>query len=357
MNRKLIQIAAFAFVFLTFSCKKAEQPEAMHHRAVLTKPVMTGKTITRTYSGVVRESRVLNLGFKVAGQIRQIYVKEGDFVRQGQLLAQIDDQDYRLGVEALQVQYDQVKDEVARSRALFEQRSLSANDFEKAEAGLRQLEIQLQGNKNKVAYTRLYAPVAGYVQTVGFSASEMVDAGMSVITLMDVSRMEVVADVPCDVYQNKEAIVGYSCRTNIGGRNVFWPMTMKSLLPRADGNQLYQLHLAFEENPGEVVTSGMNIEVGIESLVDSAASGFWSIPLCSVFRDEGKTCVWVLNEDSTVQRRPVTLGASVSGDSVSVLSGLEGQEQIVRSGVRMLQEGERVKVLEKPAETNVGGML
>ena len=175
--------------------------------------------------------------------------------------------------------------------------------------------------------------------------------------LVDTVGMEVVADVPCDVYQNKEAIVGYSCRTNIGGRNVFWPMTMKSLLPRADGNQLYQLHLAFEENPGEVVTSGMNIEVGIESLVDSAASGFWSIPLCSVFRDEGKTCVWVLNEDSTVQRRPVTLGASVSGDSVSVLSGLEGQEQIVRSGVRMLQEGERVKVLEKPAETNVGGML
>lgn len=353
----MIQIAGLALIFLMSSCKRAEQPEATLHRVVLAKPVMMGKTVTRTYSGVVHESQVLNLGFKVAGQISQVYVKEGDYVHQGQLLAQIDDQDYRLGLEALQVQYDQVKDEVARSRALFEQRSLSANDFEKAEAGLRQLEIQLQGNKNKVAYTRLYAPVDGYVQMVGFSASEMVDAGMSVITLMDVSRMEVVADVPFDVYQNKADIVGCFCRVTVFGREILWPMSMKSLLPRADGNQLYQLHLAFEENPGEMLTSGMNIEVGIESLADSAASGFLSIPLCSVFRDEGKTYVWVLNEDSTVRRRLVTLGTYVSGDSVSVLSGLSGREQIVRSGVRMLQDGELVKVLDEPAETNVGGML
>lgn len=63
------------------------------------------------------------------------------------MLAELDDEDYKLGVEALQIQYNQLKDEVARTRKLFEQKSVSANDYEKASAGLRQLGVQLQVNK------------------------------------------------------------------------------------------------------------------------------------------------------------------------------------------------------------------
>lgn len=357
MNRKMIWMAAFVLLFLTFSCQNGKRPEPVLHRVVLAKPVSSGKTVTRNYSAIVHEAQELSLGFKVAGQISRVYVQVGDYVRKGQLLARIDDHDYQLGVDALQIQYDQLKDEVARSRKLFQQKSLSANDFEKAEAGLRQLQVQLQANKNKLAYTCLYAPVDGYVQAVGFSASEMVDAGMAVVTLMDVSRMEVVADVPYDVYQNRESIIGYSCRTTVAGREVCWPMKFLSLLPRADGNQLYQLHLGFREKPDERVTPGMNIEVGIETLTDTTAIQKLSVPLCSVFQEEGKTCVWVLNADSTVSRRQVTLGAQISDDWLTVVDGLTGQEQIVRSGVHALQEGERVKVIEAPAATNVGGLL
>ena len=164
--------ALIAFTLLT-ACKKTEQPETQRRSVLLTQPTHAEKTTVKTYSGRVYEAQTINLGFKVAGQISKIYVQEGDFVRQGQLVAQLDDKDYRLGVEALQIQYDQVKDEVDRSRILFEQHSLSANDYEKAEAGLRQLKVQLQSKRNQIAYTRLYAPTDGYVQSVNFSRAEM----------------------------------------------------------------------------------------------------------------------------------------------------------------------------------------
>lgn len=72
----------------------------------------------RVYAGIVEEAHLVSLAFKTPGQIEKIFVKEGDYVKKGQLLAQLDDEDYKLGVEAVQIQYDQVKDEVGRAKRL-----------------------------------------------------------------------------------------------------------------------------------------------------------------------------------------------------------------------------------------------
>lgn len=68
--------------------------------------------------------RIHNAAFETAGQIAQINVKEGEYVREGQLIASLDDADYKLGVEALQIQYDQVSDEVSRVRELYKKNIL-----------------------------------------------------------------------------------------------------------------------------------------------------------------------------------------------------------------------------------------
>ena len=55
-------------------------------------------TRMKCYPGIVREAHTIGLGFKTAGQIERICVKEGDYVRRGQLLAELDAADFRLGV-------------------------------------------------------------------------------------------------------------------------------------------------------------------------------------------------------------------------------------------------------------------
>lgn len=348
--------ALIAFTLLT-ACKKTEQPETQRRSVLLTQPTHAEKTTVKTYSGRVYEAQTINLGFKVAGQISKIYVQEGDFVRQGQLVAQLDDKDYRLGVEALQIQYDQVKDEVNRSRILFEQHSLSANDYEKAEAGLRQLKVQLQSKRNQIAYTRLYAPTDGYVQSVNFSPAEMVDAGTAVLSLMNTSQMEVVTDIPAETYLMRDQVTEYSCHLDGTEQNHEWPMRLLSLLPQADGDQLYRLRLAFDRKPEQTITAGMNIEVRLRIAASSDQENRLTLPLNAIFRNGKQTCVWVLRPDSTVEQRPITVADEIRGDRVIVTEGLKGNEQIVRAGVHALQPGEKVKVLEKPSETNVGGLL
>ena len=166
MKKKNLVCTSTLLICILCSCGKTQKSSLPVHSVEVTCPSPSCKTVTKSYSGIVREAHEISLGFKTAGQIKYIHVKEGDRVRKGELLAELDDADYKLGVDALQIQYDQLKDEVARTGKLFEQKSVSANDYEKATAGLKQLGIQLQVNKNKLEYTKLYSPTDGYIQTV-----------------------------------------------------------------------------------------------------------------------------------------------------------------------------------------------
>ena len=337
-----------------YSCSEPARKDTEVRNVELTTPVPLEKIGRKSYLGIVKEAHSINLGFKTAGQISHILVKEGDYVRKGQLLARLDDKDYRLGVEALQIQYDQLKEEVARTKRLFEQKSISANDFEKASAGLRQLGVQLQVEKNRLDYTRLCAPTDGYIQAVNFSPAEMVDAGTSLFTLLDISRMEVEVDIPVNDYRQRQQFLEYGCR--VSGSKDTLPVKFLSLTPKADGNQLYQLRLSFSKQPDRQITAGMNVEVGI-SLTDSVSMEKLSVPLRAVFRDGDNTCVWVFNPDSTVSKRPVTVSGMDAEGRAVITEGLSANEQVVCAGVNVLKDGQRVEVVKKASETNVGGLL
>lgn len=347
-------------VLLLCSCAQKKEADTYEHSVYVTSPRATGECETRVYAGVVEEAHTVSLGFKTPGQIERIFVKEGDYVKAGELLAQLDDADYRLGVEALQIQYDQVSDEVGRAKRLYEKQSMSANDYEKASAGLRQLGVQLEVNKNKLAYTKLYAPTSGYIQRVNFSAAEMVDAGTAVMSLLDVSGMEVVVDVPASVYHRRNDFRAISCRVSNGGRSDEGiELKFVSVVPKADSNQLYRMRLSVAGGESGRLTSGTNVEVSISlDCRSGVGGGRMELPMSSVWRDsEGRSCVWVVAADSSVVKRVVALDESVSGRNAVVTSGVGSDDKVVRSGVNALHAGEKVNVIATPAATNAGGLL
>lgn len=339
---------------LLCACSHEEKSSATLKSVYVTTPEGGEGTGSLNFTGVVEEDDNISIGFKTPGQIKKILVKEGDHVRTGQLLAVLDDEDYKLGVEALQIQYDQVKDEVARAARLFEKKSMTANDYEKATAGLKQLGVQLQVNKNKLAYTRLYAPAAGIIESVNFSPAEMVDAGTAVFTMIGKGVMEVVCDIPANTYFNRDNISSVSCSTPHAEGTVF-PLRILSIVPKADSNQLYRMRLAAGKEGASALTSGMNVEVKVE--MSGNGSDGLMVPTSSVFKRGNETCVWVLKPDSTVTARKITLEGTIDGNVTTVGSGLSSSDRIIRAGVSMLHEGEKVKVVAKPSETNVGGLL
>ena len=341
--------ACFSFA----GCTQGDNEKDTVHHVMCVRPVPSGGECIKSFSGTVKEAREISLGFKTAGQIERIYVEEGDQVSKGQLIAELDDADYRLGVEALQAQTGQLENEVGRMKLLFEAKSISENDYEKAAAGLRQLKAQLQLNQNKLDYTRLYAPHSGCIQSVNFEPAEMVDAGTPLVTLLDINRLEVELDIPVEVYQRKSRITGIAC-TGIGETPV--PMKLKSLTPKADGTQLYRMRLTFEGSVPQGLTAGMNAGVELR-MASEEQDGTFTLPVHAVFKENDHTYVWAIGKDSLARKVQVGLqGLDENGQAV-IASGLKGDEQVVRAGVNALQENEKVNIVPQPAKTNIGGLL
>lgn len=342
-------------LLLTNGC--TESPSHTFTRSVmLTTPTPSGAESIKYFSGVVQESHNIGLGFKTAGQIEKIYVKEGDYVKKGQLIAQLDHTDYQLGVQALEIQYKQLEDEVKRTEALYRSKSISINDYEKAQAGLQQLKVQLQVNRNKLAYTRLYAPTNGYIQSVNFAPSEMVDAGTPVINLLDMHSMEVETELPAEVYQLRSHFQRITCELpSAKGEDI--PMKILSITPKADSNQLYQLRLTFQKETDSHLSAGMNISVHIHIAATDSLRTSFTLPLHALIQSQEETYVWVMNTDSTVSKRKVNCSEIDEKGRAVITAGLKGDEQIIKAGVNALQENEKVRVIHTDSKTNVGGLI
>lgn len=344
-----------SLLFLFPSCHGGKEESPLMRSVESTRPATLSAYASKSFSGVVKEGKEISLGFKTPGQITKILVKEGDRVEEGQLLATLDDADYKLGVEAIEIQYDQLKKEVDRMKLLYENNSISGNDYDKATSGLAQLAVQLQSNRNKLDYTRLYAPASGYIQSVNFETAEMVDAGTPVFTLLDTRQMEVTVDIPASLHTQQNRINSITCRSVLSPEKKM-TMHLVSIAPKADGNQLYKMTLEFDKKPGQEITPGMNVEVELR-LRHRTSSQAYTLPLHCIFNHEGQNCVWVINNDSTVSRHVVSLDGTDEEGRAIVVDGLSGDEHIVNAGVNALRDNEKVRIIEPVSPTNVGGLL
>ena len=340
-------------VILMSACSK-ESNTQFTQSVYLISPTRVADEVEKKYSGITEGDADISLAFKTPGELNKIYVKEGDYVRKGELLAELDDSDYKLGVEALEIQYSQVKDEVSRIEKLYQQKSVSVNDYEKAQAGLKQLAIQLQLNKNKLNYTKLYAPTDGYIVSVNFSKAEMVDAGTTIFKLLDMSKMEIIVDFPVSEYQQKQNIKEAYCK--VSGIEDVIPLKLLSVTPKADGNQMYRAKFSILKPNIKHLTAGMNVEVSIISANDKDEE-IYTLPLSAVFKSGEESYVWVFNTDSTLTKKEVEIDEKINSGAVVVKEGLNGEEKVVRTGVSRLQEGQKVQPIENSSKTNVGGLL
>ncbi|MBQ4380142.1 MAG: efflux RND transporter periplasmic adaptor subunit [Bacteroidaceae bacterium] len=333
---------------LLTACGGTKKEEAQKVRNVMVvTPQNRQEAVERNFSGVVMENSTISLSFRTPGQIIRLYVDDGAHVRKGQLLAELDPKDYQLQVDAAQTQYNQMQNEVARLRKLHESNSLSGNDFEKAETGLEQLRIQLQNAKNQLSYTRLTAPVDGTIQKVHFEEMEMVSAGMSIMDLVDTRRMEVEVNIPAEAYNQLGNTTEAYC-ISAGKR---YELHRISALTKADANQLFLVKYALDGK----LSAGMNVDVYLYIGGSSTLSGL-SIPPHAIFENEGKACVWVVDNDNTVKMREVELSGVDSYGYAVVTNGLKASDKVVKAGVKALHEGDKVNIVT-PQKSNVGDLL
>ncbi|MDP1999910.1 MAG: efflux RND transporter periplasmic adaptor subunit, partial [Rhodoferax sp.] len=214
MSIKLIQAGAalLASVCLLAACSKP-QPAQEPVRAVRIVTVgLNPMSANAEFAGEVRARVESRLGFRVGGKLVRRQAEPGQRVKAGQVLAQLDPQDFKLAADAGRAQVtaaltnrDLVAAEYKRFKALRDQNFISGAELERREATLKaaqaqldQAQAQLSGQGNQASYTTLLADVSGVVTAVDAEVGQVVTAGASVLRIAQDGPRDVVFSVPED---------------------------------------------------------------------------------------------------------------------------------------------------------------
>ncbi|MDB5850842.1 MAG: efflux transporter periplasmic adaptor subunit [Rhodoferax sp.] len=350
-----------AAALLMAGCTKPA-PEAEPIRSVKVQAVATSTLQTRLeFAGEVRARVESRLGFRVAGKMVRRQAELGARVKVGQVLAQLDPQDYRLANDAAQAQvaaavtnrdlaaadykrYKELRDQNFISGAELERRD---STFKAAQAQFDQAKAQSSSQGNQAAYTRLVADVAGVVTAIEAEPGQVVSAGMTVLRIAQDGPRDVVFTVPED--KVAAATVGSPVEVRLWASNTVLSGTVREVAASADPvTRTFQVKVAID-GP-DAPSLGTTVTVLPKAL---SHEGMPVIKLpTSALRQEGNTnvtstAVWVLEPSTmTVRSQPVVV-ATADGNDAVIGSGLTPGMLVVTAGVHVLSPGQKVRIYQE----------
>ena len=319
----------------------------------------TGGSRDRSFSGIASAGEESNLSFKVSGTITQIAVKVGDAVRAGQLIARLDDKDYKLNMQQVEAQFNQAEAQVRKAeadydrvRSLYENRNAARSDLdaaraarESAAASVRALQNQLELTRLQVQYTQLRSSVNGSIASVEADVNENVQAGKTIVMMTSGERPEVEVAIPevliGQIKSGTPVTVSFDATqdrafaatiTEVGvaatGVGTMFPVTVR--LNRADE----------AVRPGMAAVVQFRFEEGDDRMV-------CLIPPVAAAEDRQGRYVYTLEleEDgfAITRRRPVTVG-ELTEKGLEISDGLVDGDLVVTAGVSRIQDGMKVRI-------------
>jgi RND family efflux transporter MFP subunit len=358
-------LLAASIAAMLSGCAKPAPPEAL--RAVRTVEVRYGDAQqTDRYFGSVQSRYEVDQAFRVGGKVMARKVDVGQKVRRGDVLAVLDETDYRIAVQAAQqqlvaaeAQARQAESDRRRLDALKGDGSVSPSDDEKAqsnaqttravaEAGARQLELA----RNRLEYTTLRASQDGVVTSVKFEVGQVVAEGQPLVSIAKDVEPEIVVNVPEDRLAAFKASRYKAVLTSAPDQP--FEVVLRELSPQAAATTR-----TFRARLKPAMPRALPLGASARLLVEGAVAGestAAAIPAAAITQDKGHPAVWIVRHAASEPVGTVSLlGVSVQGyrnDDVLV-SGPKPGELVVTAGVQKMAPGLRVALPGAANEVDV----
>jgi RND family efflux transporter MFP subunit len=308
------------------------------------------------FSGEVLARVESRLGFRVAGKIIRRPVELGQQVKAGQVLAQLDPQDYKLSETAARAQLaaaatnrDLAAADFKRYKDLKDQNFISSAELERrdstwkaAQAQFDAAQAQLSGQGNQAAYTTLVADVSGVVTALDAEVGQVVAAGTPVVRIAQGGPRDVLFAVPEDKVQAVH--VGSAAQVQPWGNQAAVRGTVREVAASADPvTRTYAVRVALDAK--DALPLGSTVSVTPAAFAHGTQAVI-KLPTSAFLRDGNASAVWVLDPATmTVLLTPVEI-ATADGNEVVVSRGLKPGMQVVSAGVHVLSPGQKVSLYQ-----------
>ena len=315
------------------------------------------------YAAEVRARTESRLSFRVGGKMLRRTVDVGDAVKAGQVLAQLDPQDLRLGQDAAlatvavaRVNLDQAAADFKRYKDLRDQGFISSADLERrettvkaAQAQVDQARAQANVQGNQARYASLLADAAGVITGVDVEPGMVVSAGTPVLRLAHDGPRDVVFAVPEDKVGLIKALAAQPGRFKVR----LWDAAAEPLAATireisAAADPVTRTFLV-KADVGTGAATGVRLGQTATVLAELPQTpGVTKLPLSALREEQGRTTVWLVDRKSmTVNAQAVQLAGADGNDAV-ITAGLTPGMVVVTAGVHVLTPGQKVKLYVDP---------
>ncbi len=283
---------------------------------------------------------------EMAGTLQRVYVKEGQRVNKGQLLATIDDGGMGSQLSQLKTQTELAKTTFERRERLWEQQIGSEIEYLSAKAEYEARRDAVRQAESQLGKSSIRAPFSGIIDNVIKDQGTVVSPGpgSEIFRIVNLSDMYIEVDVPetylGSISKGKEALVyfpvlGDSIKTKIRETGNF-------INP---ANRSFSVEIPVPNKDGQIkpnLTAKVNLN-------DYTSEHAILIPSSIISENaEGDQYVYVAEDpnadnEAVVKRTFITIGKT-QGPSVEVLSGLESGNRVIKEGARSVKDGQKVKI-------------
>ncbi|MEL6195814.1 MAG: efflux RND transporter periplasmic adaptor subunit [Myxococcota bacterium] len=365
MRMMIFSPVCVALVVSSFACSGEEKPTPPQHRKVRYIQVeQAGGARERTFSGVVEPAEESRLSFQVGGRIEALSVKMGDRVTAGQLIAKLDETDFRIALQEAQASLAQAQAEARRAEAdykrtsaLYANKSTSVQELDSARADRDSSASQVRVARNTVesarrelGYATLKARTDGVIQEVAVEVNETVSSGAMIARVQAGEELEIAIDVPESYVNRIQTGQNAACVIKALGDDTLEGTISEIGSPESSG-AAYPVRVAIDNAAKLKIETGMAANVRITFAARKVKEGVFRVPAVAVGEDREGRFVFVIDKTDdgkgSVRRVGVEVGSLESG-TIEVEQGLSGGELVITAGVKRLYEGVVVLVPEAP---------
>jgi RND family efflux transporter MFP subunit len=308
--------------------------------------------------GEVRPRYESELGFRVSGKLVARMVDVGASVKKGDLLARLDEQDYRnrlksaeADIVAAQAVLTEAQAAEGRLRHLLANGHTTRSNYDvavknlrSAEAKLEATRIALQMAKDQVGYAELRADFDGVVTSVNAESGQVVNVGQVIMRLARPDAKDAVFAIAEAVFQDRraggeppEVVALLLSNPSVSAEGV-----VREISPIADpATRTFQVKVTLKDPPERMRFGG-----SVVGRVKTHTKPVVVLPGSALFDKGGRPAVWVVDAaSSSVMLKPVTV-ARYETDRVVISDGLAQGDVAVTAGVNRLREKQKVRLAE-----------